>query len=117
MSDEEQLVKLNKPKLNWRLRFWRWVWGETEPVFTESQMKEVMEHARAHLQGDIYGTRSFQIVDAMNGKIIKFRNVRDEFNRVGSSRLEPNGERYYLVPEGKSLMEAIASIIAADKIK
>lgn len=110
--------------LNRRRRFWRWLLGYTQPLYTYEQVREFTDLAakQAHMAGAekasdagaISGARRFHIIDAMNGKIIRFQSG-EMGERLGSSRAT-NGEQYYLVKENESLMEALAKIVVIDKI-
>jgi len=60
------------------------------------------------------GGQQFTIIDAENGKIIKYRKPSVlSFNRIEGTH---QGESYYLVPEGTDLIGAIAKILVLQKV-
>lgn len=110
--------------LNRRRRFWRWLLGYTQPLFTREQMNEAKDiaaksiYASEKREEPIGGSKRFQIIDAVNGKIVRFTSADGDV-RLGGSR--PNNgvgsEQYYVVKEGEPLLDAIARLIATDRIE
>ncbi len=111
-------IEHDKPTL--RHRFWRWVIGNPLPRPSRpAPTLNMLEKAKMKEDEMIQGARRFQIIDAVNGKIIRYTGQRDMEDRaVNAARGThvPYGEYYYLVKEGEDLLGAIARILVVDKI-
>jgi hypothetical protein len=117
-----------RARLNLRRRFWRWVLGFEEPLYTratvEYNAKLAIEQAMSKDVGAINGQRRFQIIDAMNGKIIRFTGplgMEDDALMGGQSSMLRKetirqGEQYFVVPNGEDLLGAIARVLTIDRV-
>ncbi len=82
-------------------------------------MLNMLEKAKMMKEDElIQGARRFQIIDAENGKIIRYTGIRSTEGLKHTNRTEnvPYGEYYYLVKEGEDLLGALARILVVDKI-
>lgn len=103
-------------KLNLRRRFWRWVTGDTERLYTYDQMREYvgkLDSNKPRPLISIDAGATFSITDAVNGKIIRYSEIDDDGGRIGKpNRSMSDGPKYYIVPEGQKLLDAIAVVLA-----
>lgn len=105
-------------RINWRRRFWRWVFGLEQPLIAVSAARAMMaqnEKQMAVKLDDISGGMRFTIIGAENGKIIRFTKLDDDVRVAGRG---PNvREAYYVVKEDESLMDAVVKTLALDRLK
>jgi hypothetical protein len=57
-------LQMEPAKLNIRRRFWRWLLGYEQPLFTYDQADQAVRNAMAKNENAIAGQQRFQIVDA-----------------------------------------------------
>lgn len=117
--DTPSIHRLPPTKLNIRRRFWRWVLGQDEPLFSLDQVREETRLAVDAVRGprpliSIDAGAAFSIIDAVNGKIIRYSESGDDDGRLigKTNRSMSDGPKYYVVPEGQKLLDAIAVVLA-----
>lgn len=89
-----------------------------EPLMTRRQAQTFAENAiKMHMTTEadnpLTGARKFQIIDAVNGKIIRYTSV----SYAAPKQIGVPGEQYYIVKESDDLLGAIASILVLDRVK
>lgn len=99
-------------KLGLRQRVGRWLLGEKQVEISSALAAQI--HAKnAEVEknrADLTGTH-FQIIGAVNGKIIRYAARDERAMRIGHE------DSYYVVKEGEDLLGAIAACLALDRIK
>lgn len=112
-------------KLNWRRRFWRWLLGYEGQLYTREQVRDMQDVAvkSSHLAStekdrvdSIVGSRRIQIIDAVNGKIIRFSSGDNDPRAISRTPVVALVDQYYVVKEGEALLDGIARLIATDRI-
>lgn len=105
-------IAVTVTKLGFRQRLGRWLLGEKQAEFSSALAAQIgAKNAEAEKsRADLTGTH-FQIIGAVNGKIIRYAARDERAMRIGHE------DSYYVVKEGEDLLGAIAACLALDRVK
>lgn len=121
MNGGEQAAKtgaarpLKKPSI--RRRFGLWLLGQEYPIPVVAGERYFPEAEPVRRERDVldgHENVGFTIINAVNGKIIKYVEREERSNKVLGSY--DNGTQLYLVPEGQSLIEGITSLLVKNRL-
>ena len=126
MSPRPSRMMVREPA-NWSKRLWNWVLGNDVPMLTIEQAEQYARTRAEEIVGQmkaadpLFAEKRFSITKAVNGHIVRYSgpDTNNENEALSASRLERmrvERERYYVVKDGESVLDAVATLAAIDRV-